>query len=389
MRKLTRKEVDRRLYKKGIVLLDEEYLGQVHKQNFKCLQCGHEWCANVGIVINKSNCPNCSLKRSRHTIDDINEKISDRGIVVIDNSYNRNSEKHWFRCEYGHEWKTKVSHVLSGHGCPDCANCRKLTIPEINKRLKPKGIKFIDKEYYNVDYKHTFRCSNGHTWKAVTDSVLRISGCPRCSFGKASDSTRHSKEHVRAVVESKGYKFLGGYKNSNSRILVVCPFGHKQKIIFSSFQNGQRCAKCTKKKNEIKIAQDGIKKFNKSLEKDGFKYISGEYKNSTTKVLVECPNGHRYKTSHGNFNSGSRCPNCRFPRGETRISKFLENKNIKHVSQKRFPECKDKNTLPFDFYISSRKILIEYQGRQHFEYVRHFHRSKKGFEDRKKKFYHG
>ena len=34
--------------------------------------------------------------------------------------------------------------------------------------------------------------------------------------------------------------------------------------------------------------------------------------------------------------------------------------------QKRFPDCKDTNTLPFDFYIPKYNIVIEYDGEHHY-----------------------
>lgn len=35
--------------------------------------------------------------------------------------------------------------------------------------------------------------------------------------------------------------------------------------------------------------------------------------------------------------------------------------------QKRFDDCRDKSTLPFDFYIRELNTLVEYDGKQHFE----------------------
>ena len=44
-------------------------------------------------------------------------------------------------------------------------------------------------------------------------------------------------------------------------------------------------------------------------------------------------------------------------------------KPIEFIREKRFPSCKYKIPLPFDFYIPSKKILIEYDGEQHFSSV--------------------
>lgn len=48
--------------------------------------------------------------------------------------------------------------------------------------------------------------------------------------------------------------------------------------------------------------------------------------------------------------------------------------------------CWYKNTkLFFDFYIKDLNLLIEVQGRQHYEFVEHFHGDRKGFLESKKR----
>lgn len=61
---------------------------------------------------------------------------------------------------------------------------------------------------------------------------------------------------------------------------------------------------------------------------------------------------------------------CISSKGEMIISKWLRDKNIDFISQKTFETCRfpDTNALArFDFYISKKNILIEYDGEQHFQ----------------------
>ncbi len=51
--------------------------------------------------------------------------------------------------------------------------------------------------------------------------------------------------------------------------------------------------------------------------------------------------------------------------GEDAIKLFLERNKIEYVAQKKFPGCKLKNELPFDFFIPSMNLLIEYDGIHH------------------------
>lgn len=63
------------------------------------------------------------------------------------------------------------------------------------------------------------------------------------------------------------------------------------------------------------------------------------------------------------------CPKCSCSRGEKVINDYLTINNINFVSKKRFSNCKNKSTLPFDFYVESMNLCIEFDGRQHFEPV--------------------
>lgn len=103
--------------------------------------------------------------------------------------------------------------------------------------------------------------------------------------------------------------------------------------------------------------------------------LLGEYVNAQTKILIKhnlC--GTKYNVTWGNFKSGNRCPKCNESKGEKTISDILNSLSIKYTSQKRFAECKYKKTLPFDFYIHNKKskLLIEFDGEQHFKSVEIF-----------------
>lgn len=56
-------------------------------------------------------------------------------------------------------------------------------------------------------------------------------------------------------------------------------------------------------------------------------------------------------------------------KGEQKIKKFLDDNNIQYIQQKRLENIK---RAPFDFYLPQYNLLIEFQGRQHFEPVKAF-----------------
>lgn len=113
---------------------------------------------------------------------------------------------------------------------------------------------------------------------------------------------------------------------------------------------------------------DFIKKSNK-VHNNKFIYDKTEYINNKTHVIITCP-------VHGDFNqspqghlSGYGCVQCyeRKSKPEMLIEQFLKEHNISYSNEVRFEECKNIYTLPFDFYIEDSNLIIEYDGKHHFE----------------------
>ncbi len=53
-------------------------------------------------------------------------------------------------------------------------------------------------------------------------------------------------------------------------------------------------------------------------------------------------------------------------KGNLKVQEILTAAKIPFTTEKRFDSCKDKRTLPFDFYVDN-KYLIEYDGSQHYD----------------------
>ena len=103
---------------------------------WKCSDCGFEW---ETIIRNRSRgcgCPQCNNAWNDKRIDKL---IANRGSLVETNpdialewDYNHifplvpekvtagSNKKVWWKCDKGHEWRAKVSHITDGHGCPYC-----------------------------------------------------------------------------------------------------------------------------------------------------------------------------------------------------------------------------------------------------------------------------
>ena len=178
--KLTKDIINSRISNRSIFLIGD-YTNVNTKVDF-CCDSGHVWQSTPQNIMNGNGCPKCA-GLSPLSKDVVNERIQDRGIVLI-GDYVSALTKSEFRCELNHVWKAKPSAIMGGAGCPVCAGLSPLSNGMVNERLtnNDRGIKLIG-DYINSRTKTLFECHLGHRWNSTTNNVLKGSSCPKCSVG--------------------------------------------------------------------------------------------------------------------------------------------------------------------------------------------------------------
>lgn len=195
----------------------------------------------------------------------------------------------------------------------------------------------------------------------------------RCHY--CSKSKKLTKESIQKELDINfpgRYTILSEYKNSITKIEVrdnEC--GHKYKIKQQDIRAGKRCCVCHGSKKYSQ--KEFLEIFNKR-KMFGYSLV-GIYDGINSPVEIrhdECGEIFNIIPSRY-FNQGKNCPKCS-PKsvGELKVKNILINKEISFEEQKRFDECRNKYSLPFDFYLPNLNICIEYQGLQHFEPVGEF-----------------
>ena len=71
-------------------------------------------------------------------------------------------------------------------------------------------------------------------------------------------------------------------------------------------------------------------------------------------------------TNLTNSNNATGCPKCAGTNSERMLLKILDNWNLNYEHQKKFNDCKDIFSLPFDVYLVDFNVLIEFDGEQHY-----------------------
>lgn len=186
------------------------------------------------------------------------------------------------------------------------------------------------------------------------------------------------KTHDEYVLEvaniNPNIEVVGTYVNSYTPILHRCKIdGCEWSPRPNSIIQGCGCPECGRlnastkrtKTHEQYIAE--VLKINPNIE------VVGEYSGDGTPILHRCKiDAYEWMATSNNILRGTGCPKCNISKGEMAISKFLDDINVRYEQQKRFNDCRDKYTLPFDFYLPDYNVCIEYNGIQHYEPVEVF-----------------
>lgn len=236
---------------------------------------------------------------------------------------------------------------------------------------------------YNMTYSGYLR---GYE-KSVQNNKPVEHFCDECKF-------KHRQENLYvktvAACDKKGYVLLSDKSEflcNTSYIRYLCPLHGEHRMRVANMIIGKGCPDCVPENNRarFKLSPDEVEKRVKEcggviLNKED--YINQYEKNLLIKCF-EC--GDTFVTSLVLFtqHGGQVCDNCSGAKsvGEKRIRHYLENQKINFVTQKWFPNCRDINPLPFDFYLPDFNMIIEFDGRQHFGETNYFTYS---FEDTKR-----
>lgn len=204
-------------------------------------------------------------------------------------------------------------------------------------------------------------------------SALYGCGCHLCTNKKRNiNQTRTHEQYLEEVaIKNPNIEVIGTYITARTAIEHRCK---KHNVVWNtspySILRGVGCYKCSSEKIRNKLVKSDSQYINELKEINPNIKVVEEYKNSLTPILHKCLVCNcEWKGTPANILAGSGCPKCKNSRGEKEIISWLDEHNIDYIRQKNFSDCRDTRPLPFDFYLPSMNICIEYDGEQHFRSV--------------------
>lgn len=275
---------------------------------------------------------------------------------------------------------------LAGKGCIKCRQDNlkeQLRMPLEIFIAKAKACHTIDYDYSKVKFSSVkdlieIVCPIHGTFFQRASKHLEGCDCPECATiarGLKNKSTKEEFIEKANKIHNNRYNYSKIiYSGVYNKVAIICPIHGKFMQSPQVHLQGKGCPICGKasKFEKQSLTEEEFKERANEIHNNFYDYSKMIYKGYNNKIAIGCPiHGFFEQTPAGHL-VGHGCPICKASHGEKVIQKFLIEHNIKYIAQKRFLECKDKGTLPFDFYLPDFNTCIEYQGRQHFIPVEYF-----------------
>lgn len=266
--------------------------------------------------------------------------------------------------------------------------------------MKKESIEKIKKNFPDYDFSKSvfldrrtpikYICPAHGEVEGKPEQLMNGYGCWQCGVLKRASSRRNNRgvftiEKLKRMYPE--YEF-GEYNGAVKMMEYTCPIHGKKLGRPNDLLNGHGCPDCgnARKNEDRKLTLEDVRERSISYHGDVWDFSeseepSGEY----SRIHARC-------RACGNLNYKpvlrliyGRCDFCHMSQGEHMVMEGLNKLGIEYERQYMFDDCRYKNPLPFDFYLPKLNTVIEFQGEQHYEFVKFFHRKEDNFEVQKEK----
>ena len=162
-------------------------------------------------------------------------------------------------------------------------------------------------EYVNNSTKVCINCpEHGEFWQRPNDH-LKGHGCPMC--GGVKKLTTESFIEKSKLIHGDRYDYSKvNYVGNKIKVCIICPEHGEFWQIPNGHLNGQGCPNCVKNK---KLTLESFIDKAKVIHQNKYDYSKVEYKNTTTKVCIICPEHGEFWQRPSDHLKGHGCQMCK------------------------------------------------------------------------------
>lgn len=163
------------------------------------------------------------------------------------------------------------------------------------------------------------------------------------------------------------------YKDAHTNVDLICKKCKKiESKAPSVWYRGFGCLNCQDKSdNPKKITKEQFIERSKLIHGEKYDYSKIVFEDMYLEVEIICSIHGIFKQKPSiHLYAKSNCPECNISKGEEQIAIWLNQNNIKYNFQH---QIKIENSYHyFDFYLPDNNLIIEFNGRQHYEPIKFF-----------------
>ena len=287
-------------------------------------------------------------------------------------NYINNYTKIIITCSIHGDFEQLPSGHLAGMGCIKCRNekATKTTeqfIEDANK-IHNNLYDYSKVEYINTNEKIKIICIKHGEFTQKAANHLLGKGCKKCQINNQTKTTEKFVEEAN-LTHNNYYDYSKSiYKKRDELIIIICPNHGEFNQTPLKHLTTKGCMICY---NKTKTTEKFIEEAN-LVHNYLYDYSKTYYINCKEKVIITCKKHGEFEQIPLNHLKMVGCPNCSNSKGALKIKNILDINNIEYIQEMKFNDCRNKNPLPFDFYLPEYKTCIEFDGRQHFESIEHW-----------------
>ena len=307
--------------------------------------------------------------------------------------YKKANEKVIIICKKHGEFEQSPNKHLNGNGCYKCGHNMFIftnnDFINTSNEIHNNKYDYSKVNYTKMNEKVIIICKDhGDFEQTPSNHITHEQGCQKCANNYLSNTTEFIEKAIKMHGDKYDYSNIN-YINNHTNVTIICKEHGDFEQTPQTHLSGCGCKCCgieimkIKQKTDVDdfIINANIKHNNK------YDYSKINYINARTKIIIICKEHGEYEQTPDSHLRGSGCPYC-INKTEFILYEYIQLLNYTITKQFKKDWCKNNNTnkyLPFDFCIEEYKIIIELDGRQHFEQVCNWSSPEEQFENDKYK----